>query len=62
MASRPITSISIKARRTELSDAHDALKFINQNTNDLFGLINEVGRVHELMLVFLLFNDSSKKL
>ena len=49
MASRPVTSISIKARRTELSDAQDSLKFANQSSQELFGLIKEVGRVHELM-------------
>jgi hypothetical protein len=49
MASRPITSIRIKARRTELSDAEDALLYANQSAFDLFGLIREVGKVHELM-------------
>ena len=43
------TSILIKARRTELSDAQDLIRFVNSSTTDVFGPIQGIGKIHELM-------------
>lgn len=49
MSNRVNTSVLIKARRTELSDAQDLNGFVNKFTTEIFGPINGVGRIHELM-------------
>lgn len=44
------TSITITARRTEISDAKDVIAYVNQSTVDLFGACyREIGRVFQLM-------------
>jgi hypothetical protein len=49
MSNRVNTSILIKARRTELSDAQDLIRFVNNSTTELFGPIAGIGKIHELM-------------
>ena len=48
---RQNTSILIKARRTELIDAQEINRFINKSTQELFGPIQTLGNIHELMFV-----------
>jgi hypothetical protein len=44
------TSITITARRTEITDAKEIVNLVNQSTVDLFGpCFKEIGRVFELM-------------
>ena len=48
------TSITITARRTEISDAKDVVSYVNQSSIDLFGAsYREIGQVFELMYDFL---------
>ena len=52
MSKRAQTSIETKARRTELVDAQDLIKFVNKQTTDLFGSsCRELGKIFELMCV-----------
>lgn len=47
------TSITITARRTEISDAKDVVSYVNQSSIDLFGAsYREIGQVFELMYGF----------
>lgn len=43
------TSIVIKARRTELTDAQEVIRFVNGSTIDIFGHIKGIGKLHEFM-------------
>jgi hypothetical protein len=44
------TSIVTKARRTELVDAQEVSKYVNKQTQDLFGPnVKELGKIFELM-------------
>jgi hypothetical protein len=43
------TSIVIKARRTELTDAEEVIRFVNGSTFDVFGHIKGIGKIHEFM-------------
>lgn len=53
------TSITITARRTEISDAKDVIAYVNQSTVDLFGAgYREIGRVFEMMYAKLIFQHS----
>jgi hypothetical protein len=49
------SSIMIKARRTELSDAQELMRFVNSSTSDICGPIPGIGKIHELMQVLLFF-------
>lgn len=50
MSKRVQTSVMTKARRTELVDAQEVVKFVNKQTTDLFGAnTKETGKIYELM-------------
>lgn len=50
MSKRIQTSIVTKARRTELVDAQQVIKYVNKQTLDLFGSnVKELGKIYELM-------------
>lgn len=50
MSKRIQTSIVTKARRTELVDAQEVVKFVNKQTTDLFGpKCKELGKIFELI-------------
>jgi hypothetical protein len=50
MSKRIQTSIVTKARRTELQDAQEVVKFVNKSTVELFGHnCKELGKIFEFM-------------